>query len=139
MNKPVLSAQTSELRSRSRFWGVPLPIWRTDDGEQERCIGSIEELAKAIDDANEALGLKQYVPADLHRPFIDEIVLVSHDLLASRVLASRVLAGRGLAGRLLAGRLLAGLPGCYQARVLPGRGVIGGAYMGSAQKGSQLF
>ncbi len=65
--------------SRSRFWGVPLPIWRTDDGTDERCIGSIDELAKAIDDANEKLGLKQYVPADLHRPFIDEVILVSSD------------------------------------------------------------
>ena len=63
--------------SRSRFWGVPLPIWRTDDGEEERCIGSIHELAQAIDKANDALGIKQYVPADLHRPFIDEIILVS--------------------------------------------------------------
>lgn len=65
--------------SRSRFWGIPLPIWRTEDGHEERCIGSIDELAKAIDDANAALGIKQYVPADLHRPFIDEVILVSTD------------------------------------------------------------
>ncbi len=65
--------------SRSRFWGIPLPIWRTEDGSEEKCIGSIAELTRAIDAANTALGLKQYVPKDLHRPYIDEVVLVSSD------------------------------------------------------------
>ncbi|MBY5959867.1 isoleucine--tRNA ligase [Membranicola marinus] len=63
--------------SRSRFWGIPLPIWRTADGSEEKCIGSIEELDKEIAVANESLGLEQSVPEDLHRPYIDEIVLVS--------------------------------------------------------------
>ncbi|MCR9289328.1 MAG: isoleucine--tRNA ligase [Bacteroidetes bacterium] len=69
--------------SRSRYWGVPLPIWRTkvdeEAGEvaQQKCISSIEELQKEIDKANAALGKNQSVPKDLHRPYIDEIVLVS--------------------------------------------------------------
>ena len=63
--------------SRSRFWGIPLPIWRTKDGEHEKCIGSIAELAEEIKEANEKLGKDQNVPKDLHRPYIDEIVLVS--------------------------------------------------------------
>ncbi len=63
--------------SRSRYWGVPLPIWRTEDGEEEKCIGSVEELQKEMEKANGALGLSQQVPADLHRPYMDEIVLVS--------------------------------------------------------------
>jgi isoleucyl-tRNA synthetase len=63
--------------SRSRYWGIPLPIWRTEDGSEEICIGSTAELAKQIDLANEKLGLKQFAPGDLHRPFIDEITLVS--------------------------------------------------------------
>ena len=65
--------------SRSRFWGIPLPIWRTEDGEQEKCIGSIGELGKEIDAANKSLGLAQLTPPDLHRPFIDDVVLVSAD------------------------------------------------------------
>ncbi len=65
--------------SRSRFWGIPLPIWRTEDCEQERCIGSVEELQIEIDRANKILGLAQAVPDDLHRPYIDDIVLVSED------------------------------------------------------------
>jgi len=63
--------------SRSRFWGIPLPIWRTKDAEEALCIGSIEELKEAIELANDKLGTKQTVPADLHRPYIDEIVLYS--------------------------------------------------------------
>lgn len=63
--------------SRSRFWGIPLPIWRNEDGTEEICIGSLAELAKEIDHANKVLKLKQYVPADLHRPFIDDVLLVS--------------------------------------------------------------
>lgn len=63
--------------SRSRFWGVPLPIWRSKDGKQECCIGSLEQLQQEIEKANTALGLQQTMPPDLHRPYIDEIVLVS--------------------------------------------------------------
>ncbi len=65
--------------SRSRYWGIPLPIWRNADASHEICIGSIEQLATEIEKANKALGLNQSVPADLHRPYIDEIVLVAPD------------------------------------------------------------
>ena len=63
--------------SRSRYWGVPLPIWRTEDAEEELCIESVAQLQSEIEKANAALGLSQAVPADLHRPYMDEIVLVS--------------------------------------------------------------
>ncbi|MDX1910261.1 MAG: isoleucine--tRNA ligase [Saprospiraceae bacterium] len=63
--------------SRSRYWGIPLPIWRTDDGEEEICIGSTVELRAEMEKANARLGLQQTLPDDLHRPFIDEVVLVS--------------------------------------------------------------
>ncbi|RDV14382.1 isoleucine--tRNA ligase [Pontibacter diazotrophicus] len=64
--------------SRSRYWGTPLPIWRTEDGDEEICIGSIaqlhEEMAKAVDagvmDASVEIN-------DLHRPYVDNIILVS--------------------------------------------------------------
>jgi isoleucyl-tRNA synthetase len=67
--------------SRSRYWGTPLPIWRNDDGE-EICIGSIEELSTEIDKAMEAgLMTENYLKGngefDLHRPYVDGIVLVS--------------------------------------------------------------
>lgn len=65
--------------SRSRFWGVPLPIWRSKDGKQEICIGSIEQLSAEIEKANDRLGLQQLVPQDLHRPFIDDIVLAAEN------------------------------------------------------------
>lgn len=65
--------------SRSRFWGIPLPIWRTEDGKQEKCVGSIPELEREVAKANKALGLDQSVPKDLHRPYIDDVVLVSED------------------------------------------------------------
>ncbi|RMD70345.1 MAG: isoleucine--tRNA ligase, partial [Bacteroidetes bacterium] len=65
--------------SRSRYWGIPLPIWRTEDGSEEKCIGSVAELREEIEKANAALGLDQQVPQDLHRPYIDEVVLVSSD------------------------------------------------------------
>ncbi len=71
--------------SRSRYWGVPLPIWRTKVDEEagevakEICIGSIAALQKEIDKANVALGKNQIVPKDLHRPYIDDIVLVTDD------------------------------------------------------------
>ena len=63
--------------SRSRYWGIPLPIWRTEDGEEETCVGSLEELAMEIEKANQKLGLNQELPADIHRPYIDDVVLVS--------------------------------------------------------------
>ena len=63
--------------SRSRFWGIPLPIWRTKDNEEEICIGSIEQLAEEIQKANKALGLSQETPPDLHKPYIDNVTLVS--------------------------------------------------------------
>jgi isoleucyl-tRNA synthetase len=69
--------------SRSRFWGTPLPIWRTEDGSEEKCIGGIEELNAEIRKANEVLGgdvNKSFLHdgiLDLHKPYVDEIVLVS--------------------------------------------------------------
>ncbi|UYQ93126.1 isoleucine--tRNA ligase [Chitinophaga horti] len=69
--------------SRSRFWGTPLPIWRTEDGTEEICIGSIEELNQHIRKANEVLGgdvNKNYLHEgilDLHKPYVDDIILVS--------------------------------------------------------------
>ena len=68
--------------SRSRFWGTPLPIWRTKDGKEEICIGSVDELNAEIEKAK-AAGIKQSTvdsrqsTMDLHRPYVDEIVLVS--------------------------------------------------------------
>lgn len=64
--------------SRSRYWGTPLPIWRTADGVEEKCIGSIAELNAEIAKAIEA-GL---MPAgfelkDMHRPYVDDVFLVS--------------------------------------------------------------
>jgi isoleucyl-tRNA synthetase len=69
--------------SRSRYWGTPLPVWRTEDGTEEICIGSIEELNEGIRKASEVLGgdvNKHYLHEgilDLHKPYVDEIVLVS--------------------------------------------------------------
>ena len=69
--------------SRSRFWGTPLPIWKTEDGEEEKCIGSIEELNNEIKKAAEVLGgetNKHYLHEgilDLHKPYVDDITLVS--------------------------------------------------------------
>ncbi len=68
--------------SRSRFWGTPLPIWRTENGEEEKCIGSIEELLEEVEKAKKAFGGGTNVAfdtgvLDLHRPFVDEIILVS--------------------------------------------------------------
>ena len=63
--------------SRSRYWGIALPIWRTEDTTEEICIDSINMLHHEITKANEILGLDQKFPTDLHRPYIDEVVLVS--------------------------------------------------------------
>ena len=70
--------------SRSRYWGTPLPIWRTEDGKEEKCIGSVAELRNEIDKAVEAGFMKEnpyasedYTKFDLHRPYIDSVVLVS--------------------------------------------------------------
>ena len=69
--------------SRSRFWGTPLPIWKTEDEKEEKCIGSIEELNNEIRKAAEKLGgdiNKNYLHEgilDLHKPYVDEIILVS--------------------------------------------------------------
>ncbi len=65
--------------SRSRYWGIPLPIWRTEDAAEAICIGSVEELRTAIQKANQVLGLEQEVPQDLHRPYIDNVTLVSSE------------------------------------------------------------
>lgn len=78
--------------SRSRYWGTPLPIWRTEDGTEEICIGSVEELYNEIEKAV-AAGImaenpfKSFVPGDfskanydlidLHRPYVDDIILIS--------------------------------------------------------------
>ena len=69
--------------SRSRFWGTPLPIWKTDDGEEEKCIGSIDELNNEIRKAANVLGgdtnthyLHEGI-LDLHKPYVDDITLVS--------------------------------------------------------------
>lgn len=66
--------------SRSRYWGTPLPIWRTDDGVEEICIGSVAEFKLEIKKANEKLGLNQKIEEvpDLHKPFVDDITLVSN-------------------------------------------------------------
>ncbi|MEL6358281.1 MAG: class I tRNA ligase family protein, partial [Bacteroidota bacterium] len=48
--------------SRSRYWGIPLPIWRSEDGEEEVCVGSLAELQEYIDAANKELGLAQSLP-----------------------------------------------------------------------------
>ena len=70
--------------SRSRYWGTPLPIWRTADGREEICIGSVDELRSEIDKAVAAgfmkdnpYGSDDYKAFDLHRPYIDNVVLVS--------------------------------------------------------------
>lgn len=70
--------------SRTRFWGTPLPIWRTEDGSEERCIGSIEELNDAIQKAKKILRNdvnKNYLHGDildLHKPYIDEVIIASN-------------------------------------------------------------
>ena len=70
--------------SRSRYWGTPLPIWRTEDGKEEICIGSVEELRNEIEKSIKAGFMTEnpyvsedYTKFDLHRPYIDGVVLVS--------------------------------------------------------------
>ncbi|MFN4253963.1 MAG: isoleucine--tRNA ligase [Saprospiraceae bacterium] len=63
--------------SRSRYWGIPLPIWRTEDGSEEICIGSVEELNVEMEKANSILKTQNSKLKDLHRPYIDDVVLVS--------------------------------------------------------------
>jgi len=78
--------------SRSRFWGIPLPIWRTEDGTESICIGSVEELqaelkksvAAGISDSNPLENfepnnhsVENYNLFDLHKPYVDKIALVS--------------------------------------------------------------
>ncbi len=78
--------------SRSRFWGTPLPIWRTEDGSEEICIGSTQELMSEIEKAMDAGFMENnpyegfevgnnskenYDIIDLHKPYVDNIVLVS--------------------------------------------------------------
>lgn len=71
--------------SRSRYWGIPLPIWRTEDASEEYCIGSIQELYTKIEQAiaaglmnqNPIPSISDYDTFDLHRPYVDQIILVS--------------------------------------------------------------
>ncbi|MGY5845852.1 isoleucine--tRNA ligase [Salegentibacter sp. HM20] len=78
--------------SRSRYWGIPLPIWRTEDGREEKIIGSVEELKQEMEKAVEAGLMKEaffkgfepgnmseenYELVDLHKNVVDQIVLVS--------------------------------------------------------------
>jgi isoleucyl-tRNA synthetase len=64
--------------SRSRYWGTPLPIWRTDDGTEEKCIGSIAdlnaEIAKSIEAGFMPVGFEL---KDMHRPYVDDVILTS--------------------------------------------------------------
>lgn len=65
--------------SRSRFWGTPLPIWRTKDGDEEICIGSIEQLRSEVKVAvgKGIMDMDLSSEIDLHRPFVDDIILCS--------------------------------------------------------------
>jgi isoleucyl-tRNA synthetase len=64
--------------SRSRYWGTPLPIWKTADGSEEKCIGSIDELNIEIRKSVEAGFMESsFEIKDLHKPFVDHVILVS--------------------------------------------------------------
>jgi isoleucyl-tRNA synthetase len=78
--------------SRSRYWGTPLPIWRTDDGKEELCVGSVKELFDEMKKSVKAGFMKKipwsgfrigdmskenYERINLHRPYVDQIILVS--------------------------------------------------------------
>jgi isoleucyl-tRNA synthetase len=78
--------------SRSRYWGIPIPIWSTKDGSERKCIGSVEELKVACDESVKAgvmaenplahfnvgdMSKENYDAIDLHKNYVDEIVLVS--------------------------------------------------------------
>ena len=67
--------------SRSRYWGTPLPVWRTEDGSEEICIGSIAELKDNAERADSQLATRNSTllsdNLDLHKPYVDEIVLIS--------------------------------------------------------------
>ena len=80
--------------SRSRYWGIPLPIWSTDDNSERKCIGSMKELFEEIDKSVKLGYMPQnfwkdfepgnyskenYDKIDLHRPYVDDIVLVASD------------------------------------------------------------
>ena len=65
--------------SRSRYWGTPLPIWRTKDNKEEICIGSLAELKAEVEKSVKAGLMKQQLSDqfDLHRPYVDDVVLSS--------------------------------------------------------------
>ncbi|MBM3434901.1 MAG: isoleucine--tRNA ligase, partial [Bacteroidetes bacterium] len=80
--------------SRSRFWGVPLPIWTTEDGSFQKCLGSAEELKNEIEKSISAgfmnfnpladfipgnMSYENYHTFDFHKPYVDDIILVSDD------------------------------------------------------------
>ena len=66
--------------SRSRYWGTPLPIWTTENGDEEICIGSIKELKDEVKNSVKAGFMKNELPDgfDLHRPYIDDILSLIH-------------------------------------------------------------
>jgi len=65
--------------SRQRYWGTPLPAWTTEDGKEVKVIGSFEELRQEVQKSIEAGYMKEQLPEnfDPHRPYVDEIILVS--------------------------------------------------------------
>ncbi len=63
--------------SRSRYWGTPLPIWMTEDGDETKCIGSIAELTAEIEKSVNVGLMRPMEMTDLHKPEVDEIILVS--------------------------------------------------------------
>ena len=65
--------------SRSRYWGTPLPIWVTEDRREIKCIGSVEELSEEVEKSINAGFMTESIGKnfDLHRPFVDELILVS--------------------------------------------------------------